>query len=545
MLTLLGSRQSLENPTTPMNNPDTWLYDALGATTSITGLRVSRQTALTLDTVCRAIRLIATDIGKTPIHIYRRVTVAESEGKERAPDHPAFQLLRYKPNAEMHAMTFKQTLQAHALGHGNGYAYIFRDEAARPLALLPLNPDATYPVRENYRLWYVTTVQGEMRKLVPEDVLHLKGFGFDGLQGYNIFSKARESIGLGLATREYGARFFVNGAEARVVPEHPQTMSQNAQERLRKSWVEMHAGLTNAHGTAILEEGMKANVISINAQDAQLIETRKFNVREIANWFDLPPHKLGDDSKTAYNSLEMEELAYLAQTLDGWMVAWEMECRDKLLTEEEKRADSHIVEFRREALLRTDLKTRAMYYRIALAGMPWLDVNEVRSLENMNPREGWDDIRPPINMQQPGTATPADEAGNERKQVAAAAVAEPQLLKLLSSTTTRMIRRIGHQARRAAKRPDTFLDWLNGFAGENAEVLADSLGPVIELCAPADADRATRFTAGLCAAIHEALDVVYSTEPPARFAARIEAEMTRLETELAGDIIAKEEFSHA
>lgn len=376
MIELLYERRSLENPSTPLD-PD---YDSgwYGAESS-SGIRISREKALTYSAVWRAVTLISSTVAKLPLHIYKRT----GQGKERAVNHPAYKLVRFNPNAEMNAFVFWQTLMGHVLLDGNAYAYIFRSGDAAPLELIPLAPSDTYPVRENGNLLYVTKAGTEWRRLLPENVLHIKGLGYDGLCGYSVIAKARDSFGLGIGARRYQEVYLRNNARPSAIIELPGTMQPPAQQELLRQWNEMHQGLDNAHRTAILTNGAKLNAYSINARDSQLLETRQFEIREIANWFGLPPHKLGDSSRTAYNSLEQENQSFLDDTLDPWLVAIEQECRDKLLTEREKQADSHIVEFLRQALIRADIVARYTAYNIGKTG-GWLNDDNIAAAENMN-----------------------------------------------------------------------------------------------------------------------------------------------------------------
>jgi HK97 family phage portal protein len=381
---LTGKRSgSIENPSTPLSDPDEWLYDALGAKPSSSGVRVTRESALTYSPVWRGVSLISRDVAKLPLYIYRRS--ADGEGKELASEHPAYMLLRHKPNRELKAFDFRQTLQAHAILEGNGLAYISRRGDGSPEELIPLLPGNSSPVRMGGQLWYVTKVGSEWHKLYSDDVLHIRGLGFDGTSGYPLWRKAKDSLGAGIAAEEFGARYFRNGASPSVVMEHPGRLDPKAYKRIRDSWNEMHTGLANMHKLAILEEGMKLNAFSSDANKAQLIQYKAFSIRDVANWLGVPPHKLGDTTKTSYASLEQENQSYLDDALDPWLCQWEGESWDKLLTERQKREDSHVIEFLRQALVRTDLATRATYYRQALGGMPWMMIDEVRGMENLNP----------------------------------------------------------------------------------------------------------------------------------------------------------------
>jgi HK97 family phage portal protein len=462
-LTRAGAR-SLENPQTSLADPADWVYEATGGADTATGLRINADKALGYSAVWAAVNLLSCDVGKLPLFVYRRVAA----GKERATAHPAYRLLRYAPNADMTQMAFRQALQAHVLLRGNGYALVEYDSIGRPSALRILNPDLTYPVRENGRAWIVVDDGTRMARLDPSLVLHLRGLSYDGIQGYSVLTYARETLASGIAARDYGSRFFRNSARPSVILEHPQTMSEEAQRRLKASWDNMHAGLENQHKTAVLEEGMKANVISISARDAQLLEQRQFEIREVANWFGLPPHKLGDPTRTAYASLEQENQTYLSTALDRWLVTWEEECREKLLTEDEKAADSHVVEFLRLALLRADSAARAAYYAAATAGQPWMTPDEARAAENMNEVGGAaGELHYPLNTS-PEQDTEVDDDPNQDAGAVRAAVRP-----LVEDVARRMARRIAAGARRAKDA----VAYANGLAAEHRDVLVEALTP--------------------------------------------------------------------
>jgi len=545
LLLLLEERASMENPATPLSAGGAWWEGLFGVTTTASGVKVSRQKALTYAAVFGASNLISTYIGKIPVILYERLP--DDRGKRRAPEHPAFMLMRHTPNSEMNAMTFKQTLQHHIDLNGNGYAYIKRDGAARPVELWPLSPEATWPVRVNGNLWYVTTVNGEERKIPAQDMLHIPGLGFDGLVGYSVLTMAAESLGMGIAAREYGARFFSNDARAGVVLEHPAKLSKDAADRIIASWNSMHAGLENKHKTAVLEEGMKANVISASGRDSQLVEQRAFEIREVANWFNVPSHKIGDTTKTAFASLEQENQAFLDDCLDGRMVRWEMACRDKLLTEEEKREDTHFFEFKREALLRANLQARAEYYTRAGGARPWMTPNEIRVVENMDALddEDSDKLLTPLNIKapeqpaQPPAApgppppppleTPTDEEEDGREALL------PSLRGMLDDAMRRMVTRVGVHARKAAKKSDTFDSWLGAFAGEHGATIDSALTPplaAIRLLDP-EAPEPTALRERICRTIAADLEAVYSFAKKGEFAARVDAVMTELEADIS------------
>ena len=376
-----ASRRSIENPSTPLSSGDDWMYEALGAVKASSGVNVNRETALTYAAWWRGVNLISRDVAKLPVHVYRK----GSEGKQRDTDHPAYYLLRRQPNRDMTPFHFRQTMMSHVLAEGNGYAYIDRAGDASPLELIPLLPYRTYPVRVKGRIWYVTALNtGEERKIPAEDILHIKGLSFDGLVGYSVIRKARESLGLGMAFDTFGSVVFRNGTTKRVVLKHPGRLSPEAKKNLRESWERLNVGLENAHKTAILEENMEAQEMGMSAKDAQLLDERKFQIREVALWFGVPPHKLGDMESASYNSLEQENQAYLDSAIDPWLVNWEQECDAKLLTERQRKRDTHVIEFDRRALVRGDMGQRTAYYS-AMIGIGVMNRDEARAEEGYNP----------------------------------------------------------------------------------------------------------------------------------------------------------------
>lgn len=353
-----------------------------GVTTS--GVRVTRRKALGYAGVWRAVTLIANSVGRLPVQVMKRV----GEGKEPDRRHQAYRLLRKKPNQYMTAFTFKQALMSHALLDGNGYALIVRDKDGRPVELLPLNPTSTWPVRADGVLWYVARYQDGrkwvMTKLLSTDVIHIKNLSNDGLIGYPVVKTLRDTFGKAIAARDYGSRYFKSDGSPGVILQIPKGMTEAAITNLRNSWGAMHQGGENAHKPALLRDGVIATTVPRSAKDAQLFENMDYDAREIANVFGVPAHKLGDPSKTAYNSLESENQSMLDDTLDPWLINWEEELEDKLLLETEKQDDTHAIEFTRQALSRTNLTARGDYYTKAIT-TGWLSPDEVRGYENMNP----------------------------------------------------------------------------------------------------------------------------------------------------------------
>ncbi|MCH8235704.1 MAG: phage portal protein [Chloroflexi bacterium] len=402
--------RGIENPATPLSDPDNWLIDAIGGGTSSSGVLVNSETALTYPAVFRGVALISGDVAKIPFYVYERR--AGGLGKDRAKSHPAYRLLRHKANEVQTASAFRELLQAQAVLQGNGYAWIERAKTGAPGALLPLNPALTNPLRLGGKVWYETIIRGGERILIPwTDVIHIKGLPssmHDGLRGVSVIAKAAEALGLGMAAISYGARFFANDSTPRAVLEHPGKLNQKGRENLREGWERMNRGVSNSHRTAILEEGMKLHAFSITPEDAQLLATREHEIRAtVANFLGIPPHMLGDNSRTSFSSLESETQSYLDRSLDPWLAKWESEAWDKLLTDRQQRADSHLCEFLRSALVRANLKERFAAYAVALTN-GILNIDEVRDRENLNPLPDGlgQEYRVPLNLQVVGEDPP-------------------------------------------------------------------------------------------------------------------------------------------
>lgn len=462
------SRASIENPSTSLSDPAAWLFDSLGGQTSDSGMRVNQKTALTYSPLWRAVNVLSRDVAKLPLDVMKRI----DGGKERDRAHPAHRLLRWRPNNEMTAFTFKQILQAHALLQGNGYAAIIKNDAGDAIELIPLDPAKTYPVRRAGVLWYITTVNNKLVRMEPADVLHIKGLGFDGLCGYSVIALATNSIGLGMAAEKYQNMFFKNNARPSVIIEHPKTLDDKARNNLRASWDRMHSGLNNAHRAAILEEGMKISAFAMNARDAQLVDTRKLQVKAVSNWTGVPAHKLGDDGKTSFSSLEEENQSYLNETIDGWLIPWEEETREKLLTDHEKEADTHVTEFNRKALVRANMAVRGAFYVQATGGAPWMTQNEVRRAESMVALEdpSANELHVPLNLAGADTSEPAD--GDRTSQAIEA---------LVSQTAERMARRLGIAVRKQVKVSGISLaNWITDGIDSHRDAMAEIFAMPVE-----------------------------------------------------------------
>jgi HK97 family phage portal protein len=396
----------------PYSSGDKALASLFGGKPSASGISVNEYTALNLSAVWAAVTVIAGTIASLPLILYKRLP---NGGKERDVDHPTYELLHDAPNPEMTAMVFRETLQAHVLLWGNGYAEIQRDEAGRPKALWPITPDVIEPFREDGsgRLRYrVTQTNGAQVTLDPDRILHIPGLGFDGIRGYSVIYKARESLGLLSASERFGSTFFGNGAWPGLVAQHPGKLNEAAHTRLKTSLNEALQGPNRAHSVIVTEEGIKIEKTTIPPNDAQFLETRRFQILEVARWFNIPPHKLRDLERATFSNIEQQGIDWVID-LRLWLVRWEQEIRRKLISRLERKRQfaEHLV----DGLLRGDTATRYGAYSVA-RNWGWMSTNEIRSLENLNPVEGGDMYLVPLNMvpadKVPSTAERVDAVGS-------------------------------------------------------------------------------------------------------------------------------------
>lgn len=491
--------RSLEDPRVQVHNWD-GLDDILGQDMKpSSGVRVNRETAFKLSGYWRGINLIANTVARLPLRV--RALVADG-GEEDDPTHPAYHLLLRQSAPEYRAKTVKQTLIGHAVGLGNGYGAIGRKRSGDPYEIIPLLPDRTFPSRINGRLMYYTTLGGVLDDpkskivwLYPEDVLHIKGLSFDGLVGYSLLRVASEGFGLGIAQQQYGASFFANAATPKFTIESPARLSDQAYARLANTWKHMKAGLSQAHRSVILEEGAKANPLTINPAESQLLESREFDLVTCANYLLMSPHKLGVKGYSSNNSLEQSNQETADDAYEPWLVEFETECEMKLLTEEQKRKPTHVIEFDRTHLVRANLDARATYYRTATGGMPWMSQWEVRCQTGLDPRVGRRDIPIPLNM---GSEQAAADGGivskkgqqqNMRsKPYIDANPDEPTEkdwhrlhCRIVEDAVGRMCRRVAADAERLGSK-GKWASFVEGFPVDHAPKIIEALEPSAELC---------------------------------------------------------------
>lgn len=352
---------------------------------STSGKMVTERSSMQMTAVYSCVRILAEAVAGLPLQFYQ---YTEAGSKEKATDHPLYFILHDEPNPEMTSFVFRETLMTHLLLWGNAYAQIIRNGKGEVIALYPLMPNRMTVDRDDKgHLYYeyqtssdeAKTTKGGTVRLKPTDLLHVPGLGFDGLVGYSPIAMAKNAIGMAIACEEYGAKFFANGATPGGILEYPGAVKDP--ERVRESWNKGFGGSSNANKVAILEEGMKYTPISISPEQAQFLETRKFQINEIARIFRVPPHMVGDLEKSSFSNIEQQSLEFVKYTLDPWVSRWEQAMMRSLLSQDEK--SQYFVKFNVDGLLRGDYQSRMNGYSIGRQN-GWMSANDIRELENLD-----------------------------------------------------------------------------------------------------------------------------------------------------------------
>lgn len=353
---------------------------------STSGKPVNERTAMQMTAVYSCVRILSEAVAGLPLHVYH---YTDKGSKEKAIAHPLYHLLHDEPNPEMTSFTFRETLMGHLLLYGNAYAQIIRNGRGEVVGLYPLMPSKMTVDRDSRgQLYYLYTRGSEDSPtgnengqvyLPPEQVLHIPGLGYDGIVGYSPLAMAKNAVGLAIATEEYGAKFFANDAAPGGVLEHPGVLKNP--DKVRESWNKLFRGSANSHQIAVLEEGLKYQPIGISPDQAQFLETRKFQINEIARIFRVPPHMVGDLEKSSFSNIEQQSLEFVKYTLEPWLMRWEQSMARSLFTDSEKRA--YFIRFNVEGLLRGDYASRMNGYAIGIQN-GFFSPNDVRGLENMD-----------------------------------------------------------------------------------------------------------------------------------------------------------------
>ena len=471
------------------NLKDPRLNELFGSSGTDSGIRVTPETALTYSAVYAAVRCIAEAVSCLPLNLFERLPTG---GKAPFRASPLHALLHDEPNPEMTSLQWREAAMAHLLLWGNSYSEIVRDLDGNVVEIWPIDPTIVTPTRTESGELYYDLNRGKSF-ITAANMLHIPGLSFDGISGMSPIALARQSIGLSMAVEQFGAGYFGRGARPGGVLTFPGQLSAEARSNLRRSFEELHAGGANSHRVALLEAGLKWEAIGVPPDDSQFLQSREFQVIEIARWFNIPPNKLKDLSKTSYNSLEQMNISFAVDTLRPWLVRWEQQLNRKVIRPKDR--GRLFFEFNVDGILRGDLQSRYQSYSIA-RNWGWLSVNEIREKENLNPIDGGDVYMQPLNMQALGT-DPASAPATDPSLIAttpapaAPAPAQPEptpptrsnesiLLRLLDDAGERLQSIECSAVKRFANKPSEFLAKLDHFCTEHRSRVVAAYAPVLE-----------------------------------------------------------------
>ena len=449
-------------------------------------MNVTHDTALQFAAVYACVRYLSTAIGSLPWGIYYR---RPGGGRDPHRSSPLWGLLRNRPNPEMSSQTFRETLEAWALTWGNGHAEIEQDAVGRPVALWPISPDRVEHKRapDGSLIYEISNDRGEKTYLPKERVFHIHGLGFDGVTGYSVIRMAARDIGSGLAADDFMNSFFGNNTVVGGVLEHPETLSQTAYDRLKKSWEERHGGPSEAWKPAILEEGMTWKSIGMPLQDAEFLASRKFTVTQIARWFGVPPHKIADLERSTYSNIEHQAIESVQDSILPWALRFEHEADYKLIGA--RNQGTFYTKMDLKGLLRGDMEARAGFYK-TMREIGALSVNEIRELEDMNPigPEGDKHVMQIqyTTLERIGEEPAASEDPAQAEETAFKQAARAGIQRFFISSMQRVLSKERHRALDAAKRykgdRQGFAEWADDFFADHREYLCRAVhDPVVAL----------------------------------------------------------------
>lgn len=482
---LEGSGLRAQSQPSPLD--DFWYRPAGSLGPSSAGVAVTQDTALRISTVWACATLISEAIGSLPLITYRRTA---DGGKERATNHPLYELLHDTPNGgRQTAPEFVALLQMWALLRGNGYARIRSGPRGPVDSLEVLSPDWCWPdlaTDGTLRYRVHDPLTGRQEIVNSDDILHLKGPSLDGIWGLSVIAHARTSLGLTIAAEEYGARFFGQGARPGGILTTDQQLKEATVKRIGEQWQELFGGVGNSHKTAVLEQGITYQPVAMTMEDAQFLATREFEVSDIARWFRVPEPLIGITSKGTVWGTGIESMGnhFLTYCLLPWLNRWESIIRAKLILAPQ----TYFAEFLVDGLLRADTATRYAAYAVG-RNWGWLSVNEVRAHENMNPIDGGDDYLQPLNMQPLGAPPPPPSGSGQTDSMPSgmppdmqgAALVRPFIRDAAARVVRREIGAVGKLRRQAEGDPGAWDVALATFYSEHMDFVAEAmhLEPVV------------------------------------------------------------------
>jgi HK97 family phage portal protein len=392
----VGER-GIESPASPLE-PDDW------SKPHDNSIDVTPETAIYVAAVWQAVLVLSGDVAQLPAKVFKRMATG---GREPDRAHPAWRLMHRRPSKYLSPFQFKQLMMFWALLRGNAYAYIAK-KGGIPVELRPFAPGEIVPEMVNGELKYRHLGPNGSDLLDSSEVFHVRGPGGDILAGQSVIAVAAGSLSVGMQAQRYINAFLENDATPRLAIHFPDPLSETAIKNYLRHFEQRHAGPSKAGKPAILDRGGKIEQFSINNADAKIVELRQQAKQDVASWFNLQPHKVGDLSRATFSNIEQQSIDYVTYSLSPWLIRWQDECNAKLFTEQEIDADSHYCEFSVNALLRGDAKSRSEFYNTGImAG--WMTRNEARQFENMNEIEGLSEPLQPLNMATPGEEPPEEE----------------------------------------------------------------------------------------------------------------------------------------
>ena len=446
---------------------------------SSAGVRVTPMTAMGYPPLWRAINLISSRVSSLPFDCFKR------NGSDRTYDeaHPANVLLSGDVNENMDAGTFIEVITAHAALYGNGYAVIDRDSRGTPLEMMLLDPQKTMPTIKDGRLYYLTWIEDDIVRFPQRDVYHIKGLSHNGIHGMNVIEIMKDALGVGMAAQQFGGRFFGQGSNAGGILMIPGSFNDEKIRNTMNAWEQMTQGLQKAHRVALLQDGAQFQQLTITNDQAQFLQTRQYEIRAtVGNIYGIPPHKLGDDTRTSHNSLESENQSLLDDCLNVWLKRHEREAKRKLLSPRERTGNSHFFEYNREALIQMefDKKVNGIYRQTEMGLITW---NEGRRMMNM-PDIGPDGDKRfhPANWVELGAEMPAnpaqtppnddqsdDDSPENRKQ-------STILRAMVTSSVTKALRIERDRVVMASRNPSGFATSLDSFYSGWTDRFFEDLG---------------------------------------------------------------------
>jgi len=492
---------------------DNFLDFLASGPTSASGVKVTEKTALRHGPVFACVKVLSETVGTLPLFVYKRL---KPRGKERAPTHWLYTLIHDAPNPEMTSVEYREAQMVHLALWGNHYSFIEKNQVGRVKGLWPMLPNKMAVERKKGQLIYLyeqTLDTGEIVRVQyrPDEIWHIRGMGGDGIIGYSPIRQCAETIGLSMATQEFGARFFSNDARPSLVLKYPGKLQDDAHKRLIKSWQKAYSGLANKHKAALLEENMDIKEIGIPPQDAQFLETRKFQRSDIAGMFRIPPHKIGDLERATFSNIEEQNIDFVQDGIMPWVIRIETSINSKFLGARERL--SFFAEHLLDGLLRGNTEQRYGAYATARQ-WGWMSANDVREKENMNPIDGGDVYLIPMNMipadgniplpapikpkedeeepeeEEPGKEEPEElkkkmKSLREIRSVASRKRVEQSFKRLFRDAGQRIINREGIAVKKAARKYlgkrnlNGFKSWLDEFYGQLPNYIQERMMPVI------------------------------------------------------------------